>query len=302
MRRIADHRQLGETAPHLDGQMPHRIVAVQRELREPKSRGESARASRCRRCASARRRQPHSSMSGFIGFLISTVTSEPFSASAISCTLNGLTVVRAPTQITSTPNSSAASTCLDVATSVPIGKPVISRARLIHASPFEAHAFEANRASCAASKCRPSARRRDPCRQSAGRFPKFVPRFPHCTGPRMKIERAFRLDVKRFHIVVLFALLLISPCRSPDENGKAPLHREAIPTGGLSFRSGPDADARASPLGIPGRLFQYLLDPARALHHSFAALPYRHARACAGKSATGGYAPAARRARYTCSA
>ena len=79
---------------------------------------------------------PHSSMSGFIGFLISTVTSEPFSASAISCTLNGLTVVRAPTQITSTPNSSAASTCLDVATSVPIGKPVISRARLIHASPL----------------------------------------------------------------------------------------------------------------------------------------------------------------------
>jgi len=45
----------------------------------------------------------HNSKSGLMGFLISTGTSAPLSASATSCTLNGLTVVLAPIHKTSTP-------------------------------------------------------------------------------------------------------------------------------------------------------------------------------------------------------
>ena len=63
-------------------------------------------------------------------------TSVPFTASAISCTANGLTVVRAPIQSTSTPNSSALSTCLLDATSVAIGRPVRRLASDSHASPL----------------------------------------------------------------------------------------------------------------------------------------------------------------------
>ena len=58
-----------------------------------------------------------------MGFLINTGTSAPLSASATSCTLNGLTVVLAPIHNTSTPKCSASSTCLAVATSIATGNP-----------------------------------------------------------------------------------------------------------------------------------------------------------------------------------
>src|SRR5678815_5475737 len=66
----------------------------------------------------------HSSRSGLIGFLISTGTSTPRNASATSCTLKGFTVVLAPIHKTSTSNVSASCTCLPVATSTVVGKPV----------------------------------------------------------------------------------------------------------------------------------------------------------------------------------
>lgn len=192
---------------------------------------------------------PHSSMSGFIGFLISTVTSEPFSASAISCTLNGLTVVRAPTQITSTPNSSAASTCLDVATSVPIGKPVISRARLIHASPLRP--TPSNEPGFVRGFQMPALS--TSTRPGAGNPPAgFQCLFLGFRAARARDnERAFRLDVKRFHIVVLFALFLIclAGARTKRE-GLAPPRSD--PDRRLSFRSGPGRRRPASPLGTPG--------------------------------------------------
>src|SRR6195952_2352252 len=45
----------------------------------------------------------HNERSGFTGFLTITGTSTPFKASAISCTVNGFTVERAPTHNISTP-------------------------------------------------------------------------------------------------------------------------------------------------------------------------------------------------------
>ena len=84
-----------------------------------------------RRCTAPIQR----SRSGFIGFLTSTGMSTPRRASAISCTLKGLTVVRAPIQSRSTPNSSAPSTCLALATSVAMGRPVSFLASAIHERP-----------------------------------------------------------------------------------------------------------------------------------------------------------------------
>ena len=66
----------------------------------------------------------HSSTSAFIGFLTSTGVSEPRIASAISCTLNGFEVVRAPIQNISIPKASALSTCFAFATSIATGRPV----------------------------------------------------------------------------------------------------------------------------------------------------------------------------------
>ena len=62
--------------------------------------------------------------SGFTGFFTNTGTSTPFKASAKSCTLNGLTVVRAPIHKTSTPYFKANSMCSGVATSIAKGNPV----------------------------------------------------------------------------------------------------------------------------------------------------------------------------------
>ena len=66
----------------------------------------------------------HNSKSGFNGFLINTGTLTPLKASAISCTLKGFTVVRAPTHKTSTSKCKASSTCFAVATSTATGMPV----------------------------------------------------------------------------------------------------------------------------------------------------------------------------------
>src|SRR5690606_30048184 len=62
-------------------------------------------------------------------------TSTPFSATAISCTVNGFAVERAPIQRISTPAASASSTCLAVATSVVMGRPVSSFALRSHWRP-----------------------------------------------------------------------------------------------------------------------------------------------------------------------
>ena len=78
----------------------------------------------------------HNSKSGLIGFLIKTGTFTPFNASAISCTLNGFTVVRAPTHKTSTSKCSASSTCLAVATSIATGSPVSFLACCIQGNPL----------------------------------------------------------------------------------------------------------------------------------------------------------------------
>ena len=67
--------------------------------------------------------------SGLIGFLINTGMSTPSSASATSCTENGLTVVRAPIQSTSMPYFSASKTCWVFATSVVTFNPVSSFTR-----------------------------------------------------------------------------------------------------------------------------------------------------------------------------
>ena len=77
----------------------------------------------------------HSSRSGLTGFLTSTGMSWPRSASAISCMAKGLAVVRAPIQIMSMPPSSAAMTCLRVATSVAVYIPVSRFTRWSHATP-----------------------------------------------------------------------------------------------------------------------------------------------------------------------
>src|SRR5690606_223053 len=73
---------------------------------------------------------------GLTGFLTNTGTSTPFNASAISCTVNGFAVERAPIQRISTPAASASSTCLAVATSVVIGRPVSSFALRSHWRPM----------------------------------------------------------------------------------------------------------------------------------------------------------------------
>ena len=66
----------------------------------------------------------HNCRSGFTGFLIITGTSTPRNESAISCTVNGLAVERAPIHNTSTPCLRACSTWAAVATSTAVGKPV----------------------------------------------------------------------------------------------------------------------------------------------------------------------------------
>src|SRR6185436_19886090 len=78
----------------------------------------------------------HNSRSGLIGFLISTGTSVPRNASATSCTLNGFTVVLAPIHNTSTSNVNASCTCLPVATSTVVGKPVSFFACCSQGKPF----------------------------------------------------------------------------------------------------------------------------------------------------------------------
>src|SRR5690606_35308809 len=70
------------------------------------------------------------------GFLISTGTFAPLKASATSCTLKGLTVVRAPIHKLSTSKCNASSTCLPVATSTATGKPVSCLAVCSQGSPF----------------------------------------------------------------------------------------------------------------------------------------------------------------------
>ena len=54
----------------------------------------------------------------------------------MSCTVKGLTVERAPTHNISTPAFNASSTCLPVATSMAVGKPVSALARLSHSKPM----------------------------------------------------------------------------------------------------------------------------------------------------------------------
>ncbi|MNS67732.1 hypothetical protein D3C72_1009930 [compost metagenome] len=79
----------------------------------------------------------HNDKSGFTGFLTNTGISTPCKASAISCTVNGLAVERAPTHSTSTPAAKASSTCFAVATSVAVNKPVSSFALFNHSKPIE---------------------------------------------------------------------------------------------------------------------------------------------------------------------
>src|SRR3546814_11428645 len=66
-----------------------------------------------------------------------TGTSTPLRASATSCTENGLTVVRAPTQRMSTPAFNASSTWRAVATSTVTGKPVSFLACINQGSPSD---------------------------------------------------------------------------------------------------------------------------------------------------------------------
>ena len=66
----------------------------------------------------------HNARSGLTGFLIKTILSVPSNASAISWTINGLTVERAPIQSKSISCSSANSTCALLATSVAVFSPV----------------------------------------------------------------------------------------------------------------------------------------------------------------------------------
>ena len=69
----------------------------------------------------------HRLMSGFTGFFTKTAMSVPFRASAISCTANGLAVVRAPSHKKSSPAFRQASTWRALATSVPTFIPVSRR-------------------------------------------------------------------------------------------------------------------------------------------------------------------------------
>ncbi|MCY1524854.1 hypothetical protein D9M68_598110 [compost metagenome] len=62
--------------------------------------------------------------------------STPFKASAISCTVNGFTVERAPIHKMSTPAARASSTCFAFATSTAVGSPVSSFARFNHSKPI----------------------------------------------------------------------------------------------------------------------------------------------------------------------
>ena len=77
----------------------------------------------------------HNSRSGFTGFLIRTGISTPFKASAISCTANGLTVVRAPIHRISIPAFNASNTWSFVATSVATYMPVSFFTRFNHCKP-----------------------------------------------------------------------------------------------------------------------------------------------------------------------
>src|SRR6185503_15752369 len=63
-------------------------------------------------------------------------TSTPRNASATSCTLNGFTVVLAPIHNTSTSNVNASCTCLPVATSTVVGRPVNFFACCNHGNPL----------------------------------------------------------------------------------------------------------------------------------------------------------------------
>ncbi len=65
----------------------------------------------------------HKPVSGICAFFTNTNTSVPRSASATSCTLNGLPVVRAPIHTISAPAPRAASTWRELATSTPERKP-----------------------------------------------------------------------------------------------------------------------------------------------------------------------------------
>ena len=78
----------------------------------------------------------HRPSSALIGFFTSTGISTPLTASAISCTANGLTVVRAPTQRISTPCLRHSSTCSVLATSVAVGRPVSALTWASHSRPI----------------------------------------------------------------------------------------------------------------------------------------------------------------------
>src|SRR5690606_4294101 len=77
----------------------------------------------------------HKDRSGLTGFFTKTGTSTPCKASAISCTVKGFAVERAPTQRISTPAARASSTCFAVATSVEVSMPVSSLALFNHVKP-----------------------------------------------------------------------------------------------------------------------------------------------------------------------
>jgi hypothetical protein len=67
-----------------------------------------------------------------MGFFTNTGMSTPFKASAISCTLKGFGVVRAPIHSMSTPAFRQASTCWALATSVMVSSPVSFPASTSH--------------------------------------------------------------------------------------------------------------------------------------------------------------------------
>ena len=77
----------------------------------------------------------HKPVSGICAFFTNTSTSVPRSASATSCTLNGLPVVRAPIHTISAPAPRAASTWRELATSTPNGSPVSAFASASHSRP-----------------------------------------------------------------------------------------------------------------------------------------------------------------------
>src|SRR5690606_31797074 len=71
-----------------------------------------------------------------MGFFTNTGTSTPRRASATSCTLKGFTVVLAPIHNTSTSKVNASCTCLPVATSTVVGRPVSFLALCIQGKPL----------------------------------------------------------------------------------------------------------------------------------------------------------------------